>query len=167
MEQLIIKWKHWYWYLALLFNIAIPALIAVDRKVNNGSGGSGSMLMLCIAPSLVFPLLLVYMYYTMREFKACREIIKDDRFGFFWKGVLASFISFNLFIISLVVSWKAQTAAAATVGYTALAFTCILGVASGACLSWYEFCVNWDIFYNKNKETIIASYLSNKKARNI
>lgn len=164
MEQLIIKWKHWYWYLVLLFNISIPALIAVDRMTNKN--GNGSPVMLCVAPTLIFPLLLIYMYYTMKEFKACREIIKDDRFGFFWKGIVASFISFNLFIITLVVSWKA-TSAGAGVGYTALAFTCILGVASGAFLSWYEFCVNWDIFYNKNKETIIASYLNKKTGGSI
>ncbi|AEW45904.1 hypothetical protein MHC_05250 [Mycoplasma haemocanis str. Illinois] len=162
MKQLILKWKSWYWYLVILFNFLIALVLVVERILVNKSiisaGNTGGLVLLCVAPPLIAPLLLIYMYYSLQEYRACKEIIKPNRFKYFWKGATASFISYNLLIISLLVSYKVGESTATAVSYLSLALSCALGVISSAFLTMYEFCVSFDIFYNKNKETIIKTY---------
>lgn len=152
-----LKWKKKHWYFALAFNTLVPGAFLIER-VAYGSSGSIHWSFLVFVPTAIMTFLMLYMFKAFKYYKEHEVLIKEDRSKNFYRGISCSFLSYCLLVIGLCVASK-HTAEASAVIYSFLGITCVTGTASSAFLSFYEFCVSFDIFYSKNKEKIVEHYL--------
>ncbi|GCE63945.1 hypothetical protein [Candidatus Mycoplasma haematohominis] len=162
-SALSLKWKRKHWYCLVACNICLTLLIVLDRiLVSQGiKERPENIVVIALGLPAVMTLLLYYMKTATSEYRDFSTIIKKERLKYYYRGTACTFVSCNLTLLALVFSvcMGADSTAISAIAYTFIVFCMFLGVGSSALISYYEFCVCFDIFYHKNKETIIKEYL--------
>lgn len=159
------KWKHWYWYCALISNVSTAFFLSLNvvlrkKDIIDSTNSFINWLLFGLFSTFVMLLFLVYVYKTTKETRFCGNLIKPERFKFFQFGCLSYFVMLNVFLILWFLQIKLETDVPI---YVAIPLSIIFGLASTILLTIYEFCISFDVFYAKNKTEIVHNFLLKKQ----
>ncbi|WP_216083109.1 hypothetical protein [Candidatus Mycoplasma haematohominis] len=176
MKNLVFKYKKLHARGIFLSNKLIPIFVlfsAADTSSNElipGLGRETSGIIAAAGMGLFLILGLIYAIKTVKEVKALRYFLKEDKANSkrLWKGLGLFFISWNILLVcACYMLIKTEVDTFKYVTYALTAVTAVLGVISNVYINTFE-CFNYFKIYNgKYKDTIIPEIINDIDQRKV